>query len=115
MDESSASISELEDAALSAGVSDLARLDGVTSPVDSASTDESEFSEPADDLTVIDGVGPAMQTRLKAFGISQLKQLAELDELAIRQLSDQLELDDDRIMTDDWPGQARRAIQEIAK
>lgn len=102
----------LEEAAWAEGVSDLEQLDGVAGSRGTASPDEPEAIEPADDLTLIDGIGPAMQKRLNAFGVTQLRQLAELDEPAVRLLSDQLELDDDRILDDDWSGQARRVLQE---
>jgi len=64
---------------------------------------------PPDDLTVIDGVGPALQERLYAFGVTRLATLAELDEPGRRRLAVQLELDEE-IEDGDWAGQARRLI-----
>ena len=64
---------------------------------------------PPDDLTVIDGIGPALQGRLYDFGITRLATLAELDEAARQRLAVQLELDDE-IERDDWAGQARARL-----
>ncbi len=66
---------------------------------------------PRDELTVIDGVGPALQERLYSFGYRELWQLAELDDDAVEKLSVQLELADE-INEKDWRGQARRLMEK---
>ena len=63
----------------------------------------------ADDLTVIDGIGPALQGRLYAFGVTRLEMLADLDEPGRQRLAVQLELDDE-IERTDWIGQARALL-----
>lgn len=88
--------------------------DAAASTVDrtSGSTDASSPDLPVgprDDLTVIDGIGPALQGRLYAFGVDRLVMLAELDAPARERLAVQLELDDE-IEREDWTGQARRLL-----
>ena len=67
---------------------------------------------PRDDLTLIAGVGPALQERLYSFGYRQFHQLAELDDDAIEKLSVQLELREE-IREQDWPAQARRLMETV--
>jgi NAD(P) transhydrogenase subunit alpha len=86
-------------------VEDLMVLDGV----DMSSVSAGEEPLSADDLTRIDGVGPALQERLFAFGYRHYWQLAELDAESIKKLSVQLELGDE-IEEQDWAGQARRLL-----
>ena len=85
-------------------VSDLEKLDGVGASVD---TDD---VVPADDLTLINGVGPALQERLYAFGYTQLQHIAELDDASTEKLSIQLELDD-QIREQNWSGQASELME----
>lgn len=66
--------------------------------------------DPRDELTLINGVGPALQERLYAFGYRQMHQLAELDEDGIEKLSVQLELGEE-VREQDWRGQARRLME----
>ena len=63
-----------------------------------------------DDLTRIDGVGPALQERLNSFGYTRWAQLAELDDEAIEKLSVQLELDDE-VRDQDWRAQAMQLME----
>lgn len=60
-----------------------------------------------DDLTVIDGIGPAIQSKLYEFGYKHYKDLAALDAASAEKLDRQLELDG-HIERDDWVGQAMR-------
>lgn len=102
-------------------VRDLAMLEGVDGDEmvrlaaqydDSLPEDaQEEAALPSDELTLIDGVGPALQQRLYAFGFRQFLQLAELDDDGLEKLSVQLELDDE-IREQDWRGQARRLMEE---
>lgn len=101
---------------------DLAALEGVDAdemvrlageqadPSDPAAGQQADPPVERDELTLIDGVGPALQERLYAFGYLQLQQLAELDDKGIDRLSVQLELGDE-IAEQDWPGQARRLLE----
>jgi len=86
-------------------LADLQKLDGVD--ID-ASADEND--EPPDDLTLIEGVGPALQERLYAFGYFHWQDLANLDEESIEKLSVQLELDE-QITEQDWSGQASKLLE----
>lgn len=70
-------------------------------------TDEAE-REP-DDFTLIDGIGPALQTRLRGFGVRYYSDLATLDADGVERLSAQLELEDE-IEQGNWVGQARRLV-----
>lgn len=100
---------------------DLAALEGVDGDEmvrlaagydDSLPEDDGEDAPlPRDDLTLIDGVGPALQERLCSFGYRQLQQLAEMDDDAIEKLCVQLELTDE-ISEQDWRGQARRLMEK---
>ena len=62
---------------------------------------------PADDFTAIDGVGPALATRLRGFGYRRFDEIAALDDAGLERLAVQLELDDEAV-AGDWRGQAGR-------
>jgi len=64
-----------------------------------------------DDLTLIDGIGPALQGRLRDFGYLRFADLSVLDTARIERLTLQLELDDE-VERGDWVGQARRLLAE---
>lgn len=86
-------------------LADLHRLDGA------ASDDDLDAEElPRDDLTVIDGVGPALQERLYSFGYRRLQDIADLNDEQVQKLTVQLELDDE-IEKQAWPDQARALMQ----
>lgn len=89
-------------------VEDLMALDGV----EMSPAGEGEELLSADDLTRINGVGPALQERLYAFGYRHFWQLAELDAESIKKLSVQLELGDE-IEEQDWAGQARQLLGSV--
>ena len=78
--------------------------EGVGPPADRS--DEPD-DDPADDFTQIDGVGPALATRLRGFGYRRFAEIADLDDAGLERLAVQLELDDEAI-AGDWRGQARR-------
>lgn len=86
---------------------DLQVLDGV----DTTSTVDFEEDLPADDLTRIDGVGPALQECLYAFGFRRFSDIADLDESGVQKLNVQLELEDE-VEQQDWAGQARKLMEE---
>lgn len=82
-----------------------------TSPPESDPVvDEGVLTEEPDDFTLIDGIGPALQSRLRDFGLRRYSDLAELDANGIEQLAAQLELDDE-IREGDWVGQAQQLMQ----
>jgi predicted flap endonuclease-1-like 5' DNA nuclease len=58
-------------------------------------------------LQEIKGIGPAIQRKLNDVGIYHFKQIAELDADDIARISNELGSFTDRIMRDDWIGQAR--------
>ena len=86
---------------------DLRALDGVNESDLQSMHDES----PSDDLTKIDGVGPALQERLYSFGFKRFADIAALDDVGVQKLTIQLELDDE-IEKQDWRGQAQILTQE---
>lgn len=70
-----------------------------------AKHDENEDAEPRDDFTVIDGIGPALQNRLYAYGVKQYSQLASLDADGIHRLEVQLELENHEALVE-WVAEA---------
>ncbi|RED12963.1 helix-hairpin-helix domain-containing protein [Pontivivens insulae] len=60
-----------------------------------------------DDLTQIKGVGPKMANELNELGITTLREIAEMGERQIDELSAQLSAFRDRPVRDDWVGQAK--------
>ena len=82
-------------------------MDGATD-LDVAAMSEEQL--PTDDLTLIEGVGPAMQIRLYEFGYTSWQQIAELDDQSTEKLSVQLELDN-QITEQDWSGQAKKLME----
>jgi predicted flap endonuclease-1-like 5' DNA nuclease len=116
-DEAVASATVAEDTALNAlqdlqNVQDLEQLDGVDSGFHEGSTDDSEEIIETDDLTLIDGVGPALQGRLYAFGYTRWHHLADLNDVTAEKLSIQLELDD-QIKEQNWSGQAHLLMESM--
>ncbi len=110
---------------LASGVVDVAMevdagqefLQSKTNPlpdVDSAIISESpssalstEDEPPRQDLTLIEGIGPALQNRLYAYGVTRFAHLAALDAEAVHNLEIQLELDGE-IVDNHWVTQAAR-------
>lgn len=97
-------LSQLED---EQALADLQAMDGATD-LDVAAMSEEQL--PTDDLTLIEGVGPAMQIRLYEFGYTSWQQIAELDDQSTEKLSVQLELDN-QITEQDWSGQAKKLME----
>lgn len=89
---------------------DLQALDGVSDLLDVVA----ESDLPTDDLTRIDGVGPALQKFLYSFGFRQYKDIAALDDEGIQKLAIQLALEDE-VEKQDWKGQARRLMEGSSK
>lgn len=60
------------------------------------------------DLTQIQGIGPAISRKLYAMGIYSFKQISQFDKSMIDQVGKALKYFPDRILRDDWVGQARK-------
>lgn len=60
------------------------------------------------DLTQIQGIGPAISRKLYAMGIYSFKQISQFDDKMIDQVGKALKYFPDRILRDDWVGQARK-------
>ncbi len=60
------------------------------------------------DLTQIQGIGPAISRKLYAMGIYSFKQISQFDQNMISQVGKALKYFPDRILRDDWVGQARK-------
>lgn len=70
-------------------------------------------TQPADDLTLIKGIGPKIAAVLNERGITTFRQIAELDEQQIEELGEALGSFRGRIVRDDWVG-AARALSSVA-
>ena len=93
-------------------IEDLQRLDGVSgSDIDASSEDALAV---VDDLTRIEGIGPAMQERLYSFGYSRWQQLAELNTETAKTLSAHLEIEETVIEKQAWAEQARALMEQGA-
>ncbi len=68
--------------------------------------DEPEELEAADDLQVIDGIGPGLQSRLQEYGVRTYADLAQLNDEAAIQLGTHLELQEPTIVNE-WVTQAK--------
>ncbi|MBW2468963.1 MAG: hypothetical protein JRE88_17880 [Deltaproteobacteria bacterium] len=62
----------------------------------------------ADDLKEISGVGPYLEGKLNAFGIYTFQQVAALEPDVIEQLGETFGSFSDRIVREDWVGQAKK-------
>ncbi len=65
----------------------------------------------ADDLKEISGVGPYLEGKLNAFGIYTFEQVAALEPEVIEQLGETFGSFSDRIIREDWVGQARELYE----
>ncbi len=68
--------------------------------------------EAEDDLTAIGGIGPALQRKLKEYGIRSFAQIAALSDEEIARLEGSIIKFPGRIKRDDWIGQARRFSEQ---
>lgn len=72
-----------------------------------ARTKATKFIRP-DDLTRIKGIGPFIERRLNKMGIYTYQQISEMDAQSIEKVGETIKFFPDRILRDDWIGQARR-------
>jgi len=71
---------------------------------------ESATRENKDDLTVIKGIGNFIEQKLNGLGIFTYKQISQLDEELVEQVTAGIEFFPGRIERDDWVGQATRLL-----
>lgn len=80
----------------------------VQGPETAAVVNDSEVAEnDTDDLKLIKGVGPVIEKTLNGLGIYRFNQIAEMSELDIDRVAQQLKGFRSRIYREDWVGQAR--------
>jgi predicted flap endonuclease-1-like 5' DNA nuclease len=72
-------------------------------------------SSDIDDLKKIKGIGPVIEKKLNMLGIISFKQISELNEEAIDQISHTLKFFPDRITRDHWVRQARELMKVSGK
>ncbi|WP_163554537.1 hypothetical protein [Candidatus Frankia alpina] len=60
-----------------------------------------------DNLKEIVGIGPVIESRLRTLGITAFSQLAEMGDTDVERLAHKLDGFGDRIISDDWVGQAQ--------
>jgi predicted flap endonuclease-1-like 5' DNA nuclease len=82
--------------------------------IDLADSDDSMSVEVArrDDLKLIKGIGPKIESVLHEHGITTFQQIAELDDEAIARLDEVLGAFRGRIERDDWVGSAQDLVAE---
>lgn len=80
-------------------------------PGNEAADESDEGDAVSDSVAEIDGVGPALQKKLAAVGITTLKQIAALDDEAAAKLDADLKLKG-RIARDGWVEQAKALIPD---
>ena len=66
----------------------------------------------SDDLSQIKYISTGLEKKLNLLGVYKLSQIANWDEQAIAQISDQLELRGDKIIEEDWRGLAQEALDK---
>ena len=69
-----------------------------------------ESAQPDDDLKQISGIGPGLEKKLKAGGITTLKQLAALSDADIADLEERVIRFSGRIKREQWVEQARKLV-----
>ncbi len=72
-------------------------------------------SSDIDDLKEIKGIGPVIEKKLNMLGLVSFKQISELNEEAIDQISHTLKFFPDRIIRDHWVQQAKELTKVSSK
>lgn len=89
--------------------------EGVKPPAEGTiPADPALFEKPAgekDDLQVIRGIGPVVEQRLNAMGVTTIRQIAELRDEDIQRIDDTLDFKG-RVQREDWVGQAQRMLEQ---
>jgi len=65
-----------------------------------------------DDLQVIKGIGPKMETALHEAGFTRLAHLADLGDTGVGYLAEAVGPSQSRILREDWVGQAKRLLRD---
>ncbi|HKO50730.1 MAG TPA: hypothetical protein VJV79_23580 [Polyangiaceae bacterium] len=91
-----------------------AALRARVSELEAALADASRAPKPEEQLSLrqIRGIGPAFERALLALGISKMSQIAALSEGEIERIAPLIKARADRILRDDWVGQAKRLLGE---
>jgi predicted flap endonuclease-1-like 5' DNA nuclease len=76
-------------------------------PSNDSALNDSDTSNPRDDLKQIKGIGPAIEKTLHELGIFRFDQVAEMNEYDIDRIAKRLKGFRTRIYREDWIGQAR--------
>ncbi|PHR61400.1 MAG: 30S ribosomal protein S2 [Robiginitomaculum sp.] len=96
----------MTEGAVSAGID----IGAMENPVETAIAAEPVVAAPkADDISLIDGVGPTYEKKLVEAGITTFAQIAALDATAIATLNDALDLKG-KIVSGEWVEQAKELI-----
>ncbi len=92
-------------------IGDVRSSDEKTTPaVEEAASDAPAGDEtPRDDLTQINGIGPAIVKKLEGLGIMTFAQIAALTEDDVARIDEELNFKG-RIVRDDWVGQAQKLV-----
>lgn len=62
-----------------------------------------------DDISLIGGVGPKLKEKLEGYGITSLKQIADMDDAAVEKMDEELKLAG-RPARDEWVEQAKELV-----
>lgn len=71
--------------------------------------ESSAAPEIKDDVSLIGGVGPKLKEKLEGYGITSLKQIADMDDAALAKMDEALELHG-RAERDEWVEQAKELL-----
>ena len=83
----------------------IEKYDLVAKPVVDSDTNK-------DDLQQIKGIGDVMESKLNELGISTFEHISQLSEADIQLIAEKINYSEQRIMKDDWIGQARSKIKK---
>jgi large subunit ribosomal protein L21 len=81
-------------------------LTGGAKPSKQASAPKKAKAQPADDIKLIGGVGPALEKKLNALGVTSLAQIAEWTDEDVKRIDDELAFKG-RIEREEWVQQAK--------
>lgn len=81
--------------------------EGAPAPAAQQVTAPRPIHDTPDDLTIINGIGPQLNTLLSSLGISRFDQIANWSPEDIERIDSHLGVFRGRIVRDDWPAQAR--------
>jgi small subunit ribosomal protein S2 len=87
----------------------VAKEEAAPAKEEAAAPAEAPAETKADDISLIDGVGPAYQKKFEAAGISTFKQIAELDDAAVEKLNEEQDFKG-KIVTGEWVEQAKELL-----